>query len=536
MKKKLCSIALLAAILLSIGATGVSIIWYTQSPHTGSLAGSDVWSLQRTSPNRYYYSTLSELKAYVAAGISGTNGLNGTNGLSVTNANISYITNLYSSNAFFDHITVTNGITNLGLTANTVIKADAGKALTSIPNSLGWLTNNGSGAFGWTTNAPFASTNDLVWTNNATYIWPVGQSAPTTNLPGPAVFFRKDGSLFFGTNVHQDVNVSDLTKFQLAQISMTDSNEPASGLVEFGSLDSTNYNHYALRALSWLNDKDNASINESYEAYSTNGDGGSFTFTVDATGSRLTLKSKSTNTFAIGRDGNLAIVRGVTNSWPLSNSVGVLTNDGTGTLSWTTITGGTNYMYSTNEFDHITVTNGVTNLSLSPLSIVQTDTNKQLVTLTNGLGLLTNDASGGFGWLPLGELTNFSTLTVISNSYFWATNHFDTIVVTNTITVNQVDYYTNLSTMAPDFKKGYAWISTNAAFTFLTPINVDATLRTVQTCVVMVTNSLGTPITNGVPASIHIVPGSVMYVTNVTAFTFNLYPPFCTNCYAVPLY
>ena len=114
LKKYLSFGALLLAAALSIAATGVTIIWYTQSPHTGSLAGSDVWSLQRTTPNRYYYSTVAELKTYVTAGL-----VSGTNGVSITNATIANITNLYTTTEYVTNLyAVTAYVTNLYAVTN----------------------------------------------------------------------------------------------------------------------------------------------------------------------------------------------------------------------------------------------------------------------------------------------------------------------------------------------------------------------------------------------------------------------------------
>ena len=114
MKKHLSFSVLILAALLSIAATSVSIIWYTQTPHTGSLAGSDVWSLQRTTPNRYYYSTVAELKTYVTAGL-----VSGTNGVSITNATIANITNLYTTTEYVTNLyAVTAYVTNLYAVTN----------------------------------------------------------------------------------------------------------------------------------------------------------------------------------------------------------------------------------------------------------------------------------------------------------------------------------------------------------------------------------------------------------------------------------
>ena len=50
-----------------------------------------------------------------------------------------------------DTLTATNGITNLNLTASTIIRSDANQALASVANGSGVLTNDGSGTFGWGT-------------------------------------------------------------------------------------------------------------------------------------------------------------------------------------------------------------------------------------------------------------------------------------------------------------------------------------------------------------------------------------------------
>lgn len=59
------------------------------------------------------------------------------------------IPNAFTKPNYFNAITVTNGITNISLTANTVLKSDANKATASIPNSAGALTNSGGGVLGY---------------------------------------------------------------------------------------------------------------------------------------------------------------------------------------------------------------------------------------------------------------------------------------------------------------------------------------------------------------------------------------------------
>lgn len=53
------------------------------------------------------------------------------------------------------------------------------------------------------------------------------------------------------------------------------------------------------------------------------------------------------------------------------------------------------------QSDTLTVTNGFTNQTLTASSLVMSDTNKKMASVPNGSGVLTNDASGNFGYVPL---------------------------------------------------------------------------------------------------------------------------------------
>lgn len=111
-----------------------------------------------------------------------------------------------------------------------------------------------------------------------------------------------------------------------------------------------------------------------------------------------------------------------------------------------------------------------------------------------------------------------------------------TSAVTNAINATNlyglVHYSTNLSTMAPDFNKVYSTITTNAAFTFLAPLNVSATLA--QTAVILVTNSTAAAVVVTPPANVH--SQGTWNVTNVTTFTFFNYPGMLTNAISFPLF
>lgn len=210
------------------------------------------------------------------------------------------------------------------------------------------------------------------------------------------------------------------------------------------------------------------------------------------------------------------------------------------------------YFFSTNQFNtayitnlyssntwiiSLTVTNPITNISLTANTIVKSDANKALASVANGTGALTNNNAGLFGWFTYASLQDITnTVNSYTNTFMSSTN---TIFTNATVLVNQIDYLTNAcpSMVGVDFAKGYQACTTNAAFTFNLPINLDATKTRVQTAVVRVDNSSGpTPIAVTLPANVHQVPGSVLWITNSTYFTFSYYSPDQTNCYAVPIY
>lgn len=82
---------------------------------------------------------------------------------------------------------------------------------------------------------------------------------------------------------------------------------------------------------------------------------------------------------------------------PVSSSamqfVGNITGDGT--IYGSSLASFTDRLFS---FDNLTVTNGLTNLSLTASANLVTDANKKVVSLANGTGALTNNGSGVMGW------------------------------------------------------------------------------------------------------------------------------------------
>lgn len=124
-----------------------------------------------------------------------------------------------------------------------------------------------------------------------------------------------------------------------------------------------------------------------------------------------------------------------------------------------------------------------------------------------------------------------------SNAYInngWITNLYtDKGYITNIFT-QQVKYYTNTGTMAPDFAHGYDAITTNASFTFLNPINTDASGKFAETTVKLVENSSGSAIVATPFANCIVISNSYMGVgaNGATWFTFVRYGTQKTNVYS----
>jgi hypothetical protein len=71
-------------------------------------------------------------------------------GVTVVSNSVRITTNLNVGKlASLGGVVVTNGLTNLTLTASTLMVADANQKETSIANGTGFLTNNNAGGFGW---------------------------------------------------------------------------------------------------------------------------------------------------------------------------------------------------------------------------------------------------------------------------------------------------------------------------------------------------------------------------------------------------
>lgn len=177
MKKKL-SIAVLGLVaLLGIAATTMRVSEYPNRPIPQDA---DLFLLASVANSTNYNTSWLQIKAALGVG-TGTIGSS-----NVWATNVIVTRNLYASNGFFTNLTVQEGITNASLTPNTVLKADANKRISSIPNAYGALTNNGSGVVGYDpsivgTNEISALVSNYVYQFNATNS-PVFSNAIFTNL------------------------------------------------------------------------------------------------------------------------------------------------------------------------------------------------------------------------------------------------------------------------------------------------------------------------------------------------------------------
>lgn len=189
----------------------------------------------------------------------------------------------------------------------------------------------------------------------------------------------------------------------------------------------------------------------------------------------------------------------------LFTSIGYVTNLFSTTAYITNLFVDTAYitnLFVISEFvDNITVTNGITNLSLTANTVLQTDSRK----------VITNEVSGVVVQAP-------------GNHVFSSSNYFGVSFTTST----------NLCTGVPDFTQPESIFSTNNAVVFAAPVGVDTTKKTAQWILVNVTNTTAAAVTITPPANCHLV--GTGYVTNLTQCWFQCYGGAFTNLNCSPVF
>lgn len=152
-----------------------------------------------------------------------------------------------------------------------------------------------------------------------------------------------------------------------------------------------------------------------------------------------------------------------------------------------------------------------------PTLLTSTNANGPLISTTSGIS-----ASGSNSWTG----SNYFSQALLSaaNGAWTGSNYFQGAVTTST----------NQNQITPDFSVEEQLITTNAAFTFLAPVGVDTTLKTVQWHLCNVTNSSASAVAITSPANCHTV--GTAWVTNWTAVWFQVYASKITNAYYVPVF
>lgn len=138
-------------------------------------------------------------------------------------------------------------------------------------------------------------------------------------------------------------------------------------------------------------------------------------------------------------------------------------------------------------------------------------------------GFLTNNGSGTLGYYsPVAKLPADNAFS--GNNTFSGSNFLS----------GPFTFTTNSCTGAPDFAKPSSFYSTNAAFTFAAPINVDPSKKTDTWISIYVTNTTAAAVAITAPANCH--PNGVAYVTNLSIVWFQIYGGLFTNMIVNPIF
>lgn len=239
---------------------------------------------------------------------------------------------------------------------------------------------------------------------------------------------------------------------------------------------------------------------DSYLAY-MNG-GGSPTLSIHA---EIYLSYDLTNWFGDYASQSTPIANGTTNLYQWLITVPTTTSTNSGGL----------YVSRRYKVDSITGTGGRTLYLLIGTNLLSGVNSASHITMQSP------NATAGNAFLPATQ--TFSGSNTFTGGFYSSTG-------ANTL------YPTNTGGTAPTFSfttaVTYSDLTTNAAFTFLAPVNVSTT--NYQTAVVLVTNSTAAAVVVTPPANCH--TQGTWYLTNVSVFSFFSNHGAWTNAIALPLF
>lgn len=375
--------------------------------------------------------------------------------------NDTYVSNYFETNLFpttYVYVTNTIGgafIANLGgmgtntaffggtmfgsQLPNRLLRLDTLGFLDTLPNGTGILTNDGFGGLAW---EPLpASSSAQVWTNDGTFVFLSGFNpaphADLTDITGPPFTFRKDGSLFVGSNVFNDVQTFSGTRLYFPYIySAVDSNQPSVLDQEFVVTDSQNYSYMADYAMYVEGNSTNGQAIGSYAATLTNGIAHKVAVVADPSslgsysGTQIAIITNSVPAFKATGLGNVS-------------ASGIYYGDGSG-LTNLNVTATTNLtVYETINVKNLNVTSNIYYLNAKATNITWVGPTN---TVDFSLGTVQSYVTSGPVSITnvIGEMAAYqnSTILCISNSSAnvitntltatgWKLGRFDTLVCTN---------------------------------------------------------------------------------------------------------
>jgi hypothetical protein len=430
--------------------------------------------------------------------------------------NFAVLSNLFvGQTVSSDTLIVTNGSTNLSLTASALVQTDANKKYSSVANGNGFLTNNGSGVFGI---FPFASLPGASSGGNYST-----NSDGSFVFTGPGVFNSAvtNKSVAAGSMLKVDANQK-----VVAAVQDTDYQRPISGTAF-----QITYSAGVLSLPNLVAFPQDIGVTRNLEVDGNQTNAGTL--------SNLGNQTNFSDTYLRGAT---VLTGGVTNSAltastlvqadankkisSIANGNGFLTNNGSGGFGifpFASLPGvGSGGNFSTNSDGSFSFTGpGVftgpfTNNSLTASTILEADANKKVISLANGAGVLTNNGSGVAGYDNTFAHTNqMLGTTSLGNvpapaAFDSATNLYPVTVYTNFLAATNLsivfDGFTHRATVTNGPNIYFNWTGSNGCWIF--DVQTNAQLVSTTTFSKFLAGS------NGVTAGIYKITNGLFSVSS----------------------